>query len=163
MSAPRGGGTEKDDAPGNALEDAREVLSGGQGVLQGREAALTKHVSDGRLDEGDLPVVIHRDVRDHSEGDLGFQSVTGRDRSDEPGGCFDDPLCCRSAENALTVPWNRAVSAITLGRRVPAWNVPTLITTGSNGSNILVTMVWRAVTISHAAGTGSLARYGAEP
>ena len=45
---------------------------------------------------------------------------------------------------------------------VPAWKLPTVMTTGSNTSNFLVTSVCSASTISHAAGTGSAARCGCE-
>ena len=52
-----------------------------------------------------------------------------------------------------------ASSGITLSA-VPAWKLPTVITTGSNTSNRLVTSVCSAVTISQAAGIGSWARCG---
>ena len=45
---------------------------------------------------------------------------------------------------------------------VPAWKLPTVITTGSNTSKCLVTSVCSAVTISHATGMGSAARCGIE-
>jgi hypothetical protein len=48
-------------------------------------------------------------------------------------------------------------------RLVPAWRTPTDRTTGSNMLNCRVTMTCRAVTISAAAVTGSLAECGAEP
>ena len=54
-----------------------------------------------------------------------------------------------------------ASSGITLSV-VPAWKLPTVITTGSNTSNFLVTSVCSAVTISQAAGMGSAARCGDE-
>ncbi len=56
----------------------------------------------------------------------------------------------------------RAVSGMTL-RLVPACSTPTERTTGSNMLNWRVTMACRAVTISAAAVTGSLAECGAEP
>src|ERR1700733_1575019 len=56
---------------------------------------------------------------------------------------------------------NVALSGITLSV-VPAWKLPTVMTTGSNTSNFLVTSVCSASTISHAAGTGSAARGGCE-
>ena len=43
---------------------------------------------------------------------------------------------------------------------VPAWKLPTVMTTGSNTSNRRVTSVCRAVTISQATGIGSAARLG---
>jgi hypothetical protein len=52
-----------------------------------------------------------------------------------------------------------ASSGITLSV-VPAWKLPVVMTTGSNTSNLLVTMVCSASTISHAAGIGSAARCG---
>ncbi len=67
-----------------------------------------------------------------------------------------------SAEKVRTVASKWAVSGMML-RWVPAWRSPTVTTTGSNTSNRRVTMVCRAVTISQAAGMGSLARCGAEP
>ena len=45
---------------------------------------------------------------------------------------------------------------------MPAWKLPTVITTGSNTSNFLVTSVCRAVTISQATGIGSALRCGWE-
>ena len=54
-----------------------------------------------------------------------------------------------------------ASSGITLFT-VPAWKLPTVITTGSNTSNRRVTSVCSAVTISHAAGIGSALCCGAE-
>jgi hypothetical protein len=54
-----------------------------------------------------------------------------------------------------------AESGITLSV-VPAWKLPTVMTTGSNTSNLLVTIVCSAITISQAAGIGSAARCGWE-
>ena len=48
-------------------------------------------------------------------------------------------------------------------RLVPAWNEPTVTTTGSKTSNRRVTRVCSAVTISAATVTGSLARCGIDP
>ena len=56
---------------------------------------------------------------------------------------------------------NLASSGITLFT-VPAWKLPTVITTGSNTSNRRVTNVCSAVTISQAAGIGSALCWGAE-
>ena len=72
---------------------------------------------------------------------------------------------CRSRaalENDRTVASNIAFAGMTLST-VPAWNWPTVTTTGSKISKYRVTNVSIAVTISHAAGIGSLARCGAEP
>ena len=55
-----------------------------------------------------------------------------------------------------------ASSGITL-RTVPAWKLPTVTTTGSKTLNLRVTMACSAVTISQAAGIGSMAWCGAEP
>ena len=63
--------------------------------------------------------------------------------------------------NERAVARNLAWSGITLSV-VPAWKLPTVITTGSNTSNFLVTSVCSAVTISHATGIGSAARCGIE-
>jgi len=46
---------------------------------------------------------------------------------------------------------------------MPAWNMPTVTTTGSKMSNRRVTNVCSATTISAAAAIGSLARCGVEP
>ena len=40
---------------------------------------------------------------------------------------------------------------------VPAWKLPTVMTTGSKMSKRRVTSTWSAVTISHATGMGSAA------
>ena len=48
-------------------------------------------------------------------------------------------------------------------RLEPAWKLPTVTTTGSKTSNVRVTIVCSAVTISAAAGIGSLARCGDDP
>ena len=56
---------------------------------------------------------------------------------------------------------NVAWAGITLSV-VPAWKLPTVMTTGSKTSNFLVTIVCRASTISQAAGIGSAARCGCE-
>jgi len=56
---------------------------------------------------------------------------------------------------------NVAESGITLSV-VPAWKLPTVMTTGSKTSNRLVTSVCNAMTISAAAGIGSAARCGWE-
>ena len=46
---------------------------------------------------------------------------------------------------------------------VPAAILPTVSTTGSHTLNCRVTAVWNASTISHATGTGSRVRSGADP
>src|SRR5579863_6174285 len=66
-----------------------------------------------------------------------------------------------AGENERIVALNQALSGMTLSM-VPAWKVPTVMTTGSNTSNSRVTSVCRAVTISQAAGIGSAALCGAE-
>jgi hypothetical protein len=68
----------------------------------------------------------------------------------------------RRGENERTVARKLASSGITLSA-VPAWKLPTVMTTGSKTSNLRVTRVWSAVTISQAAGIGSAARCGWEP
>src|SRR5579875_3422982 len=67
-----------------------------------------------------------------------------------------------SGENDRTVARKLAWSGMTLSV-VPAWKLPTVMTTGSNTSNVLVTSACRAVTISQAAGMGSAAACGREP
>ena len=64
-----------------------------------------------------------------------------------------------AAENERTVARKCASSGMTLSV-VPAWKLPTVMTTGSNTSNRLVTSVCSAVTISQAAGMGSADRCG---
>ena len=63
--------------------------------------------------------------------------------------------------NDRAVPRNCASSGITLSA-VPAWKLPTVMTTGSNTSNCRVTRLCRAVTISQAAVIGSAARCGCD-
>ena len=63
--------------------------------------------------------------------------------------------------NERAVAKNLAWSGMTLSV-VPAWKLPTVITTGSNTSNFLVTSVCNAVTISQATAIGSAARCGVE-
>ena len=63
--------------------------------------------------------------------------------------------------NDRAVARNVASSGITLSA-VPAWKLPTVITTGSNTSKCLVTSVCSAITISQAAGIGSAARCGVD-
>jgi hypothetical protein len=65
-------------------------------------------------------------------------------------------------EKVRTVASSVASSGMTL-RAVPAWNEPTLSTTGSNTSNRLVIIVCRSPTSCAATETGSLARCGIEP
>ena len=59
------------------------------------------------------------------------------------------------------MPRNCASSGITLSI-VPAWKLPTVMTTGSNTSNCRVTRVCSAVTIAQAAVIGSAARCGCD-
>ena len=76
-----------------------------------------------------------------------------------------DAVAIRSraaGENDLTVASNTASSGM-MFRRVPAWKLPTVMTTGSKTSNCRVTMVCSAVMISAATLTGSFARCGADP
>ena len=65
-------------------------------------------------------------------------------------------------EKLRTVASKHASSGMML-RLVPAWNTPTVSTTGSNTSNRRVTMVCSAVTISAATGIGSSVWCGVEP
>jgi len=62
-----------------------------------------------------------------------------------------------SGEKLRTVASNVASSGMML-RFVPAWNEPTVTTTGSKMSKRRVTIVCSAVTISAATTTGSFAR-----
>ncbi len=66
------------------------------------------------------------------------------------------------SEKLRTVAVKSAVSGMMLDC-VPAWNFPTVSTTGSKTSKLREIHVWSAVTISQAAGIGSFARCGAEP
>ena len=61
-----------------------------------------------------------------------------------------------SAENVLIVAWNSAVSGIMFAL-VPAWNCPTVITTGSKALKERVISNCSALTISAATGIGSFA------
>jgi hypothetical protein len=67
-----------------------------------------------------------------------------------------------SGEKERTVASKWADAGMTFSA-VPAWKLPTVTTTGSKMSWLRVTRVDNAVTISHAAGIGSLALCGREP
>jgi hypothetical protein len=58
-----------------------------------------------------------------------------------------------------TVPWISQASGTTLVAS-PAWIMVTLITPGSMGLRLRVMMVWKAITIWQATGTGSMPRCG---
>jgi hypothetical protein len=61
-----------------------------------------------------------------------------------------------AGKNDRTVASKVAVSGMMLAA-VPAWNVPTMSTTGSKMSSARVTMTGKAPTIAHAAAMGSVA------
>ena len=64
-----------------------------------------------------------------------------------------------ASESARIVPSNRASLGMML-LRVPAWNIPTVITTGSKASNCRVASVCNPTTISAATTIGSAAECG---
>ena len=67
-----------------------------------------------------------------------------------------DDLKREAAEKDRMVTRSRASSGMTLSV-VPAWKLPTVMTTGSKMSKVRVTSTCSAVTISQAAGMGSAA------
>jgi hypothetical protein len=163
------------------VEDCRAgVINGGSGGIGARRAGAQNHVTP----RGWLPArgqnprrrsspTISRTTDATSSASPSSFTVTGYSDSESttasspcaaaiPWQSRTDSSWTRardSAENDRTDASKCAESGTTCGQ-VPAWNRPTVTTTGSNTSNRRVTIVSSAMTISQAAGIGSNARWG---
>ena len=93
----------------------------------------------------------------HLDGRFDFSpaAVGGGDVLGRPGAAVENQVPGLS-DTARTVPSHDTVSGITL-KAVPAEILVTVSTAGSNAGIRRVTIAWRAVTISQATGTGSMA------
>ena len=157
-----GDGAEADERAGyfrETLEKSSEPLSG---VAQRERREIAKELLNGLLggmcfvsiiDGGGIFVSGSRRPPPARGQRRCPSAVWGRRSSSVPG---------MHSENVRMVASMLADSGMML-RLVPAWRTPTVRTTGSNTLNWRVIMTCRAVTISAAAVTGSLAECGAEP